>query len=196
VASNSGARSARERRRQPREPDVGDAHQARSEQLGRAQVRLRLREVAHERLQVLHLRGIEEAQALVNVGANPARFQRLFEILVAGPGTEQDRDVLRLGAPRRSVRVAHDGRLEQPRGLRRHGLRAQRDRRLRDEAQDRRAVTPGARPHRGHRKAIGFAVAKAIVELRITLHRAGERVDEGEQLRHGAEAVGDRPPRR
>ena len=58
------------------------------------------------------------------------------------------------------------------------------------------AVTPGARPHRGHRKAVGLAVAKAILELRIALHLAGQRVDEGEQLRHGAEAVRDRPARR
>ena len=153
-------------------------------------------EVAHERLQVLHLRGVEEAQAFVDVGANPARFERLFEVLVAGAGTKQDRDVLGPRAPRRAVRVAHDGRLEQPRGLRRHGLRAERDRRLRDEAQHRRAVTPGARSHRGHWKAVGCAVPKAILELRVALHLAGQRVDEGQQLGHGAETVGDRPARR
>ena len=109
-------------RREPGQRVVGERDEPRSGKGRGAQVRRRRRQEADQRDQVLDLVGVEEAEALVDVGRDAARLERPLELAVRVARAEQDRDVAgrRRGAAA-GVAIADRARRQQPRDLGGHG---------------------------------------------------------------------------
>ena len=156
--------------RQPRQRDIRETDETRAQELGGAQIRIGRGEIPQQRLQVLHFGRVEEPEPLVDVRPDAARLERVLEILMAGAGAEQDRDVVRPGRAR-----------PRPSDRARCALRDQRaissataaadvgHRRLGDEAEHRLAVAPRTGPTSRHRKPIarrGTRNARASVVAR------------------------------
>ena len=130
---------------------IRQPHEPRSQERRRAQIRFRRGEIAHQRRQILDLVGVEEAQSLVDVGRQPARFERLLELAMRIARAEQDRDVARPRLARDAgIAIAHDAFREQPRDLVSHRCRARFDRVADDDAERRRtqAVVRRRKPRR------------------------------------------------
>ena len=90
----------------------------------------RIREIAHQRRDVLDLVGVEKPEALVDVGRNAAHLELVLEFAMARARSEEDRDVPGPRLPGNARLPVADRLLAQDAGdFRRHGRRAATSRR-------------------------------------------------------------------
>ena len=187
VGANEGRRQRAGERQQSR---VRDAHEARAQQRGHAELRRRVREKPDERAHILDLVGVEEAHPLVDVRRDPPAPERVLELPVALARAEQNGHVLRPdGAGTGTALLPHLAVAEQRRDL--GGDRGSaRLEVLRGDDAERVARGLGRRKLLD-RKAVPDLEPESIAAGPTAADLGEQIVDEPEQARHRPEAVAD-----
>ncbi len=113
-----------------RSPSSEMPHESRSQPRRGAQIRKRVGQIPQQREHVLDLVGVEESEALVDVGRQTVALERLLELAVALAGAEEDGDVSRTDRPTHAGRaIANEralGNQSRDLGRRRLGTRFRR----------------------------------------------------------------------
>ncbi len=156
------------------------------------QVGVGLGQALDERDHVLHLVGVEEAEALVDVERHARMLQLALVLAVTVARAEQDGDVARRHRARHAgLAIAHRLALaQQPRhfGGDRAGAAG-------GVGGDDQAHRPAPRVQSLHREPVQLVVAEGVVAIAALVDGPADVVDELLQRRHRAEAADDGPAR-
>ena len=167
------------------ERDVRQTQQPGTEPLCGTSIGLGPGQVPEERLEVLHLRGVEESEPFVNVRANPASLDRFFEELMPRSSAKQNGDVVGSNRPGRPQAVPDHFVGQEPFDLRGDRRGTLPHARLTHQTKHRQAVATSPWTDVADREPIRVVVAEPFWQIRRSLHSLSHGVDEGEQFRHG-----------